>query len=226
MEEVRKKVAVVLSGCGVFDGTEIHEAVLSLLAIEEEGAEWHCFAPNINQMHVVDHSTGEVEKNVSRNVFSESARISRGAEKLSELSVYKPEDFDCLLFPGGFGGAKNLSDFVIKGSNARPIESVTRAVQSTHALGKPIGFICITPASLGAPILGKTGLSLTIGNDPDTASAINACGATHLDCVVEDIVVDKENKIVSTPAYMLGPSVFGVRQGISKLVREVIALTA
>ena len=224
LKETKKNVAVVLSGCGVFDGTEIHEAVLTLLAIEEEDANWHCFAPKIDQMHVINHNTGEEENVETRNVLSESSRISRGSEKLSELSEYDPEDFDCLIFPGGFGSAKNLSDFALKGHEATPLDSVSLAVRSTHALGKPIGFICISPASIGAPVLGSLGVSLTIGNDPDTASAINACGASHLDCSVEDIVVDKKNKIVSTPAYMLGPGIRQIRTGISKLVAEVLVL--
>jgi len=225
MEEQRKKVAVVLSGCGVFDGTEIHESVLTLLAIEEEGASWHCFAPNVEQMHVIDHSTGNVEEGETRNVFVESARISRGADKLSELAEYDPAEFDAIVFPGGFGGAKNLSDFALRGAEAEVQESVTNAVRSTHAMGKPIGFICITPASVGALVLGGEGIELTIGNDPDTASAVVQCGAKHSDCPVDDVVVDLDNKVVTTPAYMLGPGVVDIRKGISKLVNEVHKLT-
>ena len=225
MEEQRKKVAVVLSGCGVFDGTEIHESVLTLLAIEEEGASWHCFAPNVEQMHVIDHFTGNVEEGETRNVFVESARISRGADKLSELAEYDPAEFDAIVFPGGFGGAKNLSDFALRGAEAEVQESVTNAVRSTHAMGKPIGFICITPASVGALVLGGEGIELTIGNDPDTASAVVQCGAKHSDCPVDDVVVDLDNKVVTTPAYMLGPGVVDIRKGISKLVNEVLKLT-
>lgn len=225
MNDQKKKVAVVLSGCGVFDGTEIHESVLTLLAIEEEGASWHCFAPNVEQMHVIDHSTGNVGEGETRNVFVESARISRGGEKISELGEYDPADFDAIVFPGGFGGAKNLSDFAVRGPEAEVQESVVSAVRSTHALGKPIGFICITPASVAALTLGGEGVDLTIGNDPDTASAVVQCGAKHSDCPVDDVVVDLENKVVSTPAYMLGPGVADVRKGIAKLVNEVLELT-
>jgi enhancing lycopene biosynthesis protein 2 len=225
MNEDGKRIAVVLSGCGVFDGTEIHEAVLTLLAIEEEGATWHCFAPNVEQMHVVDHLTGEVESGVNRNVFVESARISRGAEKLSELAEYDPAEFDAIVFPGGFGGAKNLSDFAMRGADGEVDDSVAVAVRSTHSMGKPIGFICITPASVGALTLGGDGVELTIGNDPDTATAVNQCGARHSDCPVDDVVVDLKNKVVSTPAYMLGPGVSDVRKGIAKLVNEVLALS-
>ncbi|MBT3668339.1 MAG: isoprenoid biosynthesis glyoxalase ElbB [Opitutae bacterium] len=225
MNDQKKKIAVVLSGCGVFDGTEIHEAVLTLLAIEEEGASWHCFAPNVEQMHVINHSTGNVEEGETRNVFVESARISRGGEKISELDEYDPTDFDAIVFPGGFGGAKNLSDFAVCGGEAEVQSSVTNAVRSTHAMSKPIGFICITPASVGALTLGGDGVELTIGNDPDTASAVVQCGAKHTDCPVENVVVDFENKVVSTPAYMLGPGVSDVRKGISNLVNEVLKLT-
>jgi enhancing lycopene biosynthesis protein 2 len=199
--------------------------VLTLLAIEEEGASWHCFAPNIEQMHVINHSTGNVEEGETRNVFVESARISRGGEKISELDEYDPTDFDAIVFPGGFGGAKNLSDFAVRGGEAEVQASVTNAVRSTHAMSKPIGFICITPASVGALTLGGDGVELTIGNDPDTASAVVQCGAKHTDCPVENVVVDFENKVVSTPAYMLGPGVSDVRKGISNLVNEVLKLT-
>tara|TARA_B100000242_G_C43027898_1_gene478710 strand:- start:558 stop:1235 length:678 start_codon:yes stop_codon:yes gene_type:complete len=225
MNQEKKKVAVVLSGCGVFDGTEIHEAVLTLLAVEEENASWHCFAPKIEQLHVIDHAKGEVVEGEKRDVFSESARISRGSEKLSELGEYDPNDFDCLLFPGGFGGAKNLSDFAIKGPEGIALDSVEQAVRSTHSLAKPIGFICITPASVGALTLGGDQVTLTIGNDRETASVIEALGSRHEDCSVEDIVVDYQNKIVSTPAYMLGPSLKQVRIGIAKLVRQVLSMT-
>ena len=225
MNEQKQKVAVVLSGCGVFDGTEIHEAVLTLLAIEEEGASWHCFAPKVEQMHVVDHATGEVEEGAKRSVFSESARIARGAEKLTELAEYDPAAFDAIVFPGGFGGAKNLSDFAVRGADAEVEESVTAAVRSTYAMGKPIGFICITPASVGALTLGGEEVELTIGNDSDTASAVVQCGAKHKDCSVDDVVVDLKNKVVSTPAYMLGPGVADVRKGIAKLINEVLELT-
>tara|TARA_B100000212_G_scaffold154717_1_gene116380 strand:+ start:323 stop:1000 length:678 start_codon:yes stop_codon:yes gene_type:complete len=225
MNQEKKKVAVVLSGCGVFDGTEIHEAVLTLLSVEEENANWHCFAPQMEQMHVVDHATGEVVEGEKREVFSESARIARGSEKLSELAEYDPSEFDCLLFPGGFGGAKNLSDFAVKGTDGQVLDSVQHAVRSTHALGKPIGFICITPASVGALTLGGEGVALTIGNDQETASAVEALGAKHQDCPVEDVVVDHDNRIVSTPAYMLGPGIKDVRTGIAKLVKQVLSMT-
>ena len=225
MKQEKKKVAVVLSGCGVFDGTEIHEAVLSLLAVEEEGAIWHCFAPKMEQMHVIDHVTGEIVEEEKREVFSESARIARGSEKLSDLADYDPSEFDCLLFPGGFGGAKNLSDFAVKGADGQVLDCVQNAVRSTHALAKPIGFICITPASVGALTLGGDGVILTIGNDDETASAIETLGAKHQVCSVEDMVVDLDNKIVSTPAYMLGPNVKDVRIGIAKLGKQVLSMS-
>ena len=226
MSEEGKKIAVVLSGCGVFDGTEIHEAVLTLLAIEEEGASWHCFAPNVEQMHVINHATGEVEEGTKRNVFVESARIARGGEKLADLAEYDPSEYDAIVFPGGFGGAKNLSDFAVRGPDAEVNDSVSNAVRSTHAMGKPIGFICITPASVGALTLGGEGVKLTIGNDADTASAVTKCGAEHQDCKVEDVVIDSVNKVVSTPAYMLGPGVADVRKGVSRLISEVLKLTS
>ena len=219
-----KKVAVVLSGCGVFDGTEIHEAVLTLLSIEENGASWHCFAPKTSQTHVVDHATGEVIKDQTREVFSESARISRGTEKLSDLTEYDPSKFDCLVFPGGFGAAKNLSDFAFRGSEGTVLDSVKNAVKCTHSANMPIGFICITPASIGALTLGVKGINMTIGNDLQTSQAIEACGATHQECQVDDVIIDQKNKIVSTRAYMLGPGVLDIRKGIEKLILKILLM--
>jgi enhancing lycopene biosynthesis protein 2 len=225
MNNEGKKIAVVLSGSGVFDGTEIHEAVLTLLAIEEAGATWHCFAPDVEQMHVVNHATGEVEEGSKRNVFVESARIARGGEKISELGEYDPSEYDAIVFPGGFGGAKNLSDFAVRGADGEVNEKVANAVRSAKSMDKPIGFICITPASVGALALGGDGVELTIGNDPDTASAVAQCGAKHTECSVDDIVVDMDNKVVSTPAYMLGPGVADVKKGIFKLVDRILQMT-
>ena len=131
-----------------------------------------------------------------------------------------------IVFPGGFGGAKNLSDFAVRGPDAEVNDSVSNAVRSAHAMGKPIGFICITPASVGALTLGGEGVKLTIGNDADTASAVTKCGAEHQDCKVDDVVIDSVNKVVSTPAYMLGPGVADVRKGISRLISEVLKLTS
>jgi enhancing lycopene biosynthesis protein 2 len=218
----QRKVAVVLSGCGVYDGTEIHEAVLTLLAIEEAGATWHCFAPDVEQMHVIDHSRGAVNEGEARNVLVESARIARG--DVNDLADYDPSDYDALVFPGGSGGAKNLSDFAVNGAAGTVNPDVAAAVSATQSAGNPLGFICITPASVGAMILGSKGVALTIGTDAGTAEAVEACGATHVDCPVEAAVIDHEHKVVSTPAYMLGPGVSDVRKGIKQLVDEVISL--
>jgi enhancing lycopene biosynthesis protein 2 len=146
-------------------------------------------------------------------------------EKISELGEYDPSEYDAIVFPGGFGGAKNLSDFAVRGADGEVNEKVANAVRSAKSMDKPIGFICITPASVGALALGGDGVELTIGNDPDTASAVAQCGAKHTECSVDDIVVDMDNKVVSTPAYMLGPGVADVKKGIFKLVDRVLQMT-
>jgi enhancing lycopene biosynthesis protein 2 len=217
---MERNVAVVLSGCGVYDGTEIHEAVLSLLAIEEAGATWQCFAPNTDQMHVIDHTTGEPMDD-RRNVLVEAARIARG--DIKDLADYDADQYDALVFPGGFGGAKNLSDFAVKGKDAEVRPDVARAVKTTQEAGKPIGFICITPASVGA--LTTKGTKLTVGADEDgAAAAIRALGCTHVACPVEEAVVDEEHNVVSTPAYMTAGSVLETRKGIQRCVEEVLRL--
>ncbi|MCU0071023.1 isoprenoid biosynthesis glyoxalase ElbB [Pseudomonas koreensis] len=215
-----KKVAVILSGCGVYDGAEIHESVITLLRLDQRGAQVQCFAPNIAQLHVINHLTGE-EMPESRNVLVESARIARGNVKdLGEADV---EDFDALIVPGGFGAAKNLSNFAIEGAGCTVQPEVLALAEAFAEAGKPVGLICISPA-LAAKIYGP-GVTCTIGNDADTAAAMNKMGATHEDCAVTDIIEDKARKLVTTPAYMLAQSISEAASGINKLVDRVLELT-
>jgi len=214
-----RNVAVILSGCGVFDGAEIHESVLTLLALQENQANYQCFAPDINQHHVINHLTGE-EMNESRSVLVESARIARGNVKpVSELDA---NDYDALIFPGGFGAAKNLSDFAFKGDACQVEATTLNAAQSFVSAKKPIGFICIAPAMIPR-IVGEP-VNLTIGNDVETSAAIEAMGGKPVDCTVDNIVLDQAHKIVSTPAYMLAGSVSEAASGIRKLVAQILAL--
>lgn len=215
-----KKVAVVLAGCGVYDGTEVNEAVLALLSLEQEGVSYQCFAPNIEQMHVVNHLTGEVSEGESRNVLVESARIARGNVKA--LSEAKVEDFDALVVPGGFGAAKNLSDFAVKGADMTIQQDLLSFAQAMRQAKKPVGLICIAPA-MSAAIFGE-GVKCTIGNDADTAAAINSMGGEHIECGVEHSVVDSKNKLVTTPAYMLAGSVLEAYKGIHSCIKNVLAM--
>ncbi|WP_095052425.1 isoprenoid biosynthesis glyoxalase ElbB [Pseudomonas sp. Irchel s3b2] len=215
-----KKIAVILSGCGVYDGAEIHESVITLLRLDQRGAQVQCFAPNIAQLHVINHLTGE-EMPEARNVLVESARIARGNIKdIREASV---EDFDALIVPGGFGSAKNLSNFAVEGAGCSVQPDVLALTEAFAEAGKPVGLICISPA-LAAKIYGP-GVTCTIGNDADTAAAMNKMGATHAECAVTDIVEDKARKLVSTPAYMLAQSISEAASGINKLVDRVLELT-
>lgn len=214
-----KRVGVVLSGCGVFDGAEIHESVLTLLALDRAGAQVHFFAPDKPQMHVINHLTGE-ESSESRNVLVESARIARG--NIKPLSQADAGELDVLIVPGGFGAAKNLSSFATQGAECSVDTELQRLVQQMHQSGKPLGFICIAPALL--PKLLGVHTRLTIGNDPDTAEAIDAMGGEHVVCPVDDIVVDLDQKVVTTPAYMLANSIGEAAQGIDKLVARVLEL--
>lgn len=214
-----KRVGVVLSGCGVFDGAEIHESVLTLLALDRAGAQVHFFAPDKPQMHVINHLTGE-ESRESRNVLVESARIARG--NIQPLSQADAGELDALIVPGGFGAAKNLSSFATQGAECSVDAELQRLVQQMQQAGKPLGFICIAPALL--PKLLGVHTRLTIGNDPDTAEAIDAMGGEHVVCPVDDIVVDLDQKVVTTPAYMLANSIGEAAQGIEKLVARVLEL--
>ncbi|WP_332727084.1 isoprenoid biosynthesis glyoxalase ElbB [Pseudomonas sp. ESBL9] len=216
----QKKVAVILSGCGVYDGAEIHESVITLLRLDQRGAQAQCFAPNIAQMHVINHLTGE-EMPESRNVLVESARIARGEVKdIREANV---EDFDALIVPGGFGAAKNLSDFAVKGAECTVQPDVLALAEAFAEASKPVGLMCISPA-MAAKIYGP-GVICTIGNDADTATVVNKMGATHQECEVSDIVEDKARKLVSTPAYMLAQSISEAASGINKMVDRVLELT-
>jgi enhancing lycopene biosynthesis protein 2 len=215
-----KKVGVLLSGCGVYDGAEIHESVLTLLFLDRAGAEIVCMAPDTPQHHVINHLTGK-EMDETRNVLVESARIARGA--IQDVKAVQAADLDALIVPGGFGAAKNLSDFAFKGAEAVVHAEVARLVQDIVAAGKPLGAICIAPAPLTKALTGKAP-EVTIGSDPDTAAAITAMGGTHIDCKVEMIHVDQKNRLVTTPAYMLGPGIKEVARGIEKLVRQIMAM--
>ena len=214
------KVAVVLAGCGVYDGAEINEAVLTLLSLEQQGASYQCFAPDIEQMHVINHLSGEPMAGERRNVLVEAARIARG--NIKALDALEVEEFDALLVPGGFGAAKNLSNFAVAGAAMEVLPEFLEIARGFHRAGKPIGLICIAPV-MTAAICGE-GAQCTIGNDADTAAAIEAMGAQHLACPVSEARVDSERKLVTTPAYMLAGSVSEAYSGISECVREVLAL--
>ncbi|MDV7211943.1 isoprenoid biosynthesis glyoxalase ElbB [Azotobacter beijerinckii] len=216
---MHKNVAVILSGCGVYDGSEIYESVLTLLRLDQRGAHVQCFAPNIPQLQVIDHYRGE-EMQESRNVLVEAARLARG--NIKDVREGRVEDFDALILPGGFGAAKNLSDFAVSGAHCTVQPDVLAFAQAFAQAGKPVGLICIAPA-LAAKIYGP-GVVCTIGNDPDTAAALTRMGAQHEVCAVDEIVVDTQRKLVTTPAYMLAQSIGETASGINKLVDRVLEL--
>ena len=203
-------------------GAALEPAALDseLLALDRAGAEIHCFAPDVDQTIVVNHLTGE-QTGETRNVLVESARIARG--EIRDIKDADVAKLDAVILPGGFGAALNLSDFATKGAEASVNEDVATLLRKMHGAGKPIGAICIAPAVV-AKALGDQAPTLTIGNDEGTAGAIEACGAKHETCPVDAFVVDTENRIVSTPAYMLGPTIKHVAAGIEKCVTEVLEL--
>lgn len=214
------KFAVVLSGCGVFDGSEIHEATLTLLAIDKQKASYQCFAPNALQHLVKNHYSGKVDAN-SRNILDESARIARG--NIKPLNEYNPSDFDAIIFPGGFGAALNLCTFALKGAACEVNSDVAKAILDSFNAKKPIAGLCIAPALI-AKVLGKYGVKVTIGNDSGTKSEILKTGAIHEDCLATDICIDLKNKIVTSPCYMLASSISEVAVGAEKTVEEIIKI--
>ncbi|MDX2434956.1 MAG: isoprenoid biosynthesis glyoxalase ElbB [Desulfobacterales bacterium] len=214
----KKKFAVILSGCGNKDGAEIHESVMTLWAIHKHGAEYQCFAPDIDQHHVLNFITNQ-EMAEKRNVLVESARIARGA--IMDLKAYKVNDFDGLVMPGGLGVAKNLSSFAFEGADCTVNEDVVRAVKETAAQNKPIGALCIAPAII-AKILGD--VEVTIGQDPGTEAAIIKMGASHQQTTHGEIVVDRQHKIVTTPCYMLDARVNQIGEGAENLVIALLEM--
>jgi enhancing lycopene biosynthesis protein 2 len=217
---MKRKVGVVLSGCGVYDGSEIHEAVFTLLAVDRNGAEAVCMAPDM-EFAEVNHLTGQATGSM-RNVLTESARIARG--KIRNLKEVRAEELDAVIFPGGFGAAKNLCNFAEKGAEAAIHPDVARLLREMAASNKPICAICIAPALVAATLGREYAPKLTIGTDAGTAAAIDATGSEHVQCPVTEFVVDKERKIVSTPAYMLAQHISEAADGIDKAVRVTLEL--
>lgn len=212
------KVAVILSGCGVFDGSEIHEATLVMLRLDEAGIPYQCMAPDIEQMHVINHISGEPMPE-RRNVLVESARLCRG--NIVDLAQADPSDYAAVILPGGFGVAKNLCNFAVAGAAMQVNPDVERFVGAMHAAGKPVGMICIAPAM--APRLIGEGVACTVGRDDDPAAeAIRAMGGEHRTCAVDRFIVDEQNNVISTPAYMLAGRISDAAAGITRLVTEIV----
>lgn len=219
------RFAIVLSGCGVFDGSEIHEAVCTMLAVEQSGCTYQCFAPNTWQARTIDHFTGHAvaiagdEDN--RNVLAESARIARGNVK--DLREFRAGEYDAIIFPGGFGAALNWSDFAVKGAECDINVEIRRAIEESYKEGIVIGAMCIAPVVV-ARVLGRHGITITVGNDKKVAAGIAAMGASHQNCAATEVCVDSENKIVTTPCYMLAASLREICDGTHNLVDEMLEL--
>lgn len=217
---MKKRVLVILSGCGVRDGSEIHEATLTLLALDRAGAEICCAAPDIPQTQCVDHYRG-VSVREDRNVLTESARIARG--KIVPLAQVDLSQIDAIILPGGLGAATNLCDFALKSGNVTVESSVKNILLDAQAAGKPLGFICIAPV-IAATLFGSMGVRYTIGRDQGIAARLASTGAVHVETTVTEAAVDPRLKIVSTPAYMLAGRISEVEAGVTALVRELLKM--
>lgn len=211
-----KKFALVIAGSGVFDGAEIHETVLTMLAIKKAGADYQVFAPDTMQHHVINHLTGE-EMPEKRNVLVESARIARG--NIKPLAEYNPRDYDALIFPGGFGVAKNFCTFAFEGSECSVNADVEKAVMSTHSMKKPIGALCIAPALI-SKLLGN--VEVTIGQDAGTAEAITKMGSRHIITNHGEVVIDRHNNVFTTPCYMLDANIMQIELGATNIVEAML----
>jgi enhancing lycopene biosynthesis protein 2 len=217
----KKRIGVVLSGSGVQDGSEIHEAVLTLLALDRAGAEAVCMAPDRDQAGVVDHQTGKVVKE-TRNMLTEGARIARG--NIRNMADVDPGTLDGVILPGGYGAAKNLSTFAADGADAKVDPDVRKLLTALRQKGKPIAVLCISPVVVAALFGSEIHPEVTIGDDAGTAAALEAMGAKHRKAAATEVVVDAKHKIVSTPCYMYDSRVSEVAEGIEKAVKELLAL--
>ena len=214
-----KKIAVVFSGCGFLDGTEVTEAVSCLVSLSQYGADFTCFSMDKNTPTVNHKNQSDGPE---QNMLEASARISRG--QIENLNTLKAESFDGLLFAGGYGAAKHLSDWAFKGSSATLEKDVQSTITDFFDQSKPMGFLCISPV-LAAKALGEKGVTLTIGNDPETAQEIEKTGARHEDCPVSDYITDRDHKILSSPAFMYGEAQYHeVFQGINGMVKELVEM--
>lgn len=211
-----KKFAVVLSGAGVRDGAEIHEAVLTLLAIKKHGAEYEVFAPDVKQHHVVNHVTGK-EMKEDRNVLVESARVNRG--KVTSLDQFHARSFDALIFPGGFGVAKNLCTYAFDHSKCSVNADVEKAIKDMVSLKKPVGAMCISPVLISR-VLGN--VEVTVGDDEGTIKDVELMGATHKKTTHGEVVKDSHLPIYTTPCYMLDASIVDIESGTSNLIKAII----
>ena len=217
-----KKVAFILSGCGVFDGSEIHEACAAMLALQRAGCEIHFCAPRGPQMHVMNHLAGEPAAGESRDMLVEAARITRG--EIKPLAEIDPDSVDAVVLPGGFGAAKNLCDFAVKGDQCTVNEEVAAFLRTAQSAGKPIGAMCIAPVILARVFGTDLSPELTIGADPTTAAQMVKMGAQHTDCQVLETLVDGRNKLVTTPAYMLADNIAEVFDGAAVFVEKLLDL--
>ncbi|SNB47769.1 isoprenoid biosynthesis glyoxalase ElbB [Geobacter sp. DSM 9736] len=217
---MKKKIGVVLSGCGVYDGSEIHEAVFTLLAIDRNGGEAICMAPDI-ELSEVNHITGQ-PSGAKRSVLAESARIARG--RIRNIAEVQAGELDAIIFPGGYGAAKNLCNFAEKGAEASIQPEVARLLRDMAKAKKPICAICIAPALIAATLGKEYAPQVTIGTDAGTAAAIGQTGSVHVECPVTEFVVDKERRIVSTPAYMLAERISEAAEGIEKAVKATLEM--
>ncbi len=216
-----KKIGILLAGCGVMDGSEIHEATLTLYFLDLQGAEAICMAPDKDQLDVVDHVAG-TPVDEKRRVMIEAARIARG--KIVDVKSVKADTLDAIIIPGGLGAAKNLCTFAKDGPSCRVDESVANLLREMHRKNKPIGALCIAPAVLARLFGEECAPEITIGTDPGTASALEQMGAKHKSSKVDEIVIDSKNKIVTTPCYMLARSIKEVGYGVQKLVAKILEM--
>lgn len=211
-------IAVILSGCGNRDGSELQETLSLLLAIDRHDLKYQCFAPE-GSLAVVSYLDNKGETGEERDLMAESARIARG--DIKPLSDYRADDYAALALPGGMGAARNLSDYAFVGQNMTVLPEVERAILDTHAAGKPVMAMCIAPMVL-AKVLGPFDVTLTLGDSCAASKVAELLGANHEVCGPTDVCVDERNKVLTTPAYMVGTRISQIFDGAAHMVDRLV----
>lgn len=213
------KVGIILSGCGVFDGSEIYETTLTLLALESRGIEYQAFAPDRTMYHVINHAN-QKQQVEARNILVESARLMRG--NILPITEADPDALDAVIFPGGFGAAKNLCTYAIEGEHYFVYRDIKYFAERMIKRRKPMGFMCIAPMMV--PLLYPGGVKMSIGIDPQLAKIAEQKGAQHIDCAFDQTVVDEHFKVVCTPAFMIAENLLEAKKGIELLIDDIVRL--
>lgn len=215
-------IGVLLSGNGVYDGAEIQEAVLTLLAIDEMGWNAVCISVDKPQHHVINHLTGEV-MDESRNMLVEAARIARG--QITPIDSISPADIDALVIPGGFGSAKNFTSWAFDGPESTILPEVKLLLVNLVNVGKPIVALCVSPVVVAKAFEGSSiHPTLSLGSASESSpydinsfnEGLRATGAIAQERTIREVLIDPTNRIICAPCYMMDARITEINANIKQ----------